>query len=193
MPLLDRPAALDLVLAERGKPDRCLRVALTGHERKLAWTGARGASIGGAWREQFPIDNVDGFGGGTAIEARFGGYAGPIRVFGELGTGWAYCMRDCSDRDLGYWFVPLGLSAHWFALETEGLGVDLGLAYHFVGGLQGDRWTVLHAEVRGRREMRGRRTPDPSRPRRHAAAPPTPGASPRARQWRPWCHKRPRR
>src|ERR1041385_5032412 len=100
--LLARPSALDVVVAgDGGAPDQCLRVELTGASRALAWNDHIAGTVGGELRVMAPIQSVDGVGAGWSFGARMGGYAGPVRIMGELGLGTAHCTGVCYG-DIGF-------------------------------------------------------------------------------------------
>jgi hypothetical protein len=146
--LLTKPAALDLVLAVGPGPDECLRVELTGAEPALAWQREVVGSGGGSIRILAPVDSVNGVDSGWSFDARIGGYAGPLRLMGEIGIGGAHCDEDCHQSDFGFLWLPLGVSAHWFAFESGQDVLDLGLAYRFtqavIRGAGSGRTAIVH-------------------------------------------------
>jgi len=148
--LLARPSTLDLVLAgDAGAPDECLRVDLTGTSPALAWKDHITGTAGGDFRGEAPVHAVNGVGLGWSFGTRIGGYVGPLRIMGEVGLGGARCSGTCYGSDIGFLWMPVGVSAHWFALGSKGTVLDLGLAYRFimaaVGGHGESRAATIHA------------------------------------------------
>jgi len=148
--LLARPSTLDLVLAgEAGAPDECLRVDLTGTAPALAWKDHITGTAGGDVRVEAPVHAVNGVGIGWSFGTRIGGYVGPLRIMGEAGLGGAHCGATCYGSDIGFMWLPIGVSAHWFVIDSKGFVLDLGLAYRFitatVAGQGESRALTIHA------------------------------------------------
>jgi hypothetical protein len=139
--LLDRPSAIDLVLAAPSPEgaDACLRVPLNGPEPKLFWTKDTLMASGGALRGYLPVRALRGLGAGWSYDLMLGAYMGPVRAQLEAGIGFANCESDCRDEAFGFLVVPLGPALHWLVLDRDGVAVDLGLSYRFVYASVGDQ------------------------------------------------------
>ena len=128
--LTAQPASLDLVLAgQAGQPDQCLRVALNGYEPRQAWNAQTSATVGAAVRVMAPVHSLNGVDTGWSVDTRIGGYVGPLRLAAEVGVGGAHCGERCYGSGLGFTWLPLGVSTHWFAYDAKGSALDVGLAY----------------------------------------------------------------
>jgi len=126
--LLREPAALDFVLAT-DDGERCLRVPLSGSEPALAWKTEVHGMVAASARLYGPVESVAGIGNGWAISDALGGYLGPVRLQAELGIGSANCTRRCLGSSGGFFWAPLGVSAHALLLDQAPFALDLGLGY----------------------------------------------------------------
>ena len=148
--IVAQPAAFDLVLAQQGgQPDQCLRVALTSQARDGAWNADVRGTVAMTVRVESPAYGVNGVDTGWSFDTRIGGYAGPLRIMGEVGLGGAHCGERCFGSSIGFVWLPLGVSTHWFAYDSKGSALDVGVAYRLmlagVGHGQDSRSLLIQA------------------------------------------------
>lgn len=128
--MLKEGAAVDFVVASDGG-DRCVRVPLNGPDPDLAWHAEVRGSTGASVRAYAPTGSAAGVGLGWALVESLGAHIGPLRFQGELGVGTAFCRSNCSGSNTGFFWAPVGASAHAFVFDNGRFGVDLGLGYRW--------------------------------------------------------------